>query len=78
MFIIISKHISTNSLRDHEQYVISEIKSYPGDPLTRAAIEFEILFNFITLTWIAWNIDIFDPKPYENFSLSHSELHTFI
>ena len=35
-----------HALRDDDQYVISEIKAYRGDPLTR---------NDNTLTWIPWN-----------------------
>ena len=65
-------------MRDNDQYVISEIKAYRGDPLTRTTIEFEILFNDNTLTWIPWNKDIFDTIPYENFCRSHPELYPLI
>ena len=40
-----------HALRDNGQYLISEIKAYRSDPLTRTTIEFEILFNDNTLTW---------------------------
>ena len=67
-----------HALRDNDQYVIAEIKAYRGDPLTRTTIEFEILFNDNTLTWIPWDKNIFDTIPYEDFCRSHSELYPLI
>ena len=65
-------------MRDNDQYVISDIKAYRGDPLTRTAIEFDILSNDNTLTWIPWNKDLFDTIPYEIFCRSHSQLYPLI
>ena len=49
-----------------------------SDPLTRTTIEFEILCNDNTLTWIPWKKDIFHTIPYENFCCSHSKLYPLI
>ena len=65
-------------MRDNDQYVISNIKTYRGDPLTRTTIEFEILLNDNTLNWIPLNKDLFDTASYENFCRSHSQLYPLI
>ena len=75
LFIGSFKSAYKHALRDNDQYVISEIKAYRGDPLPRTTIQFEFFFNDNTLSRISWNKDTFDTIPCENFCRSHPELY---
>ena len=47
LFIGSFKSAYKHALRDNDQYVISEIKAYRGDPLPRTTIQFEFFLTII-------------------------------
>jgi len=66
------------ALRDNDQYVISKILAYRGDPKVRTTMEFEVLFEDGTLTWRIWDRDLFHSIPYEDYCRSKPELHILV
>lgn len=59
---------------DRDQYIVSAILGYRGEPLRRTSMEFYVRFADGEEIWIPWSNDIFDARPYEDFCRSHSEL----
>ena len=67
-----------HALRDNNQYEISKITAYRGDPLKRTSVEFEVLFTDNTSSWKLWDNDLFTTIQYEDFCRSKSELFPLI
>jgi hypothetical protein len=42
------------ALTDDDQYVIKEILGYRGSPLARTNLEFYVLFNIGSKSWVPW------------------------
>lgn len=59
---------------DRDQYLISAILGYRGDPLRRTSMEFYVRFADGEELWIPWSNDLFDSAPYEDYCRLHREL----
>ena len=59
---------------DQDQYVISKIIAYRGEPMQRTNMKFEIEWDNGEITWRTWDRDLFDSQPYETYVRSKPEL----
>ena len=59
---------------DQDQYLISEILAYRGDPDQRTTMEFEVRFADDSIVWVPWSRDLFDSIPYEEYCRSVKQL----
>jgi hypothetical protein len=62
------------ALHDNDQFVISHMAAYRGDPEVRTTMEFLVHFVDGSSLWKPWNIELFHTIPYEDFIRLHSEL----
>lgn len=63
---------------DHDQYEVTEILCYRGNPLLRQSMEFLIRFADGDERWVTWSKDLFDTTHYEHFCKSVPALYPLI
>ena len=63
---------------DYQQFVISNIVAYRGDPHLRSKMEFLIHYEDGTISWKSWDQDLFDSHPYEEYCRSIPQLRPLV
>ena len=59
---------------DYDQYVVTSITAYRGQPETRTTMSFEVNYADGTTHWVPWSKDIFDTIAYEDFINARPQL----
>lgn len=59
---------------DFDQFVVTSITAYRGDPLTRTTMSFEVHYADGSVHWVTWSKDIFDTIAYEDYCRSCPQL----
>ena len=63
---------------DYQQFIITAITAYRGDPTTRSKMEFLITYEDGTISWKSWDRDLFKSMPYEDYCRSVPQLFPMI
>jgi hypothetical protein len=63
---------------DNDQFVVSHIAAYRGDPTVRTTMEFEIHFQDGDVRWLTWTPDLFETTHYEDFCRSNPALYPLL
>ena len=66
------------ALLDKNQYLIKEIQSYRGDPVTRTSCTFLVWFEDNDLIWLPYSPDISNTMQFESFCNTRPELYTLL
>jgi hypothetical protein len=63
---------------DHQQFIITRIMAYRGDPELRSKTEFLLEYEDGTISWKSWDQDLFDSLPYEQYCRTVPQLRPMI
>ena len=63
---------------DYDQYVVTEIAYYRGNPTIRTTMEFFVRFADGDERWVTWNQDLADTIQFEDFCRSRSPLYPLL
>lgn len=66
------------AMLDFDQFVITRIRAYRGDPFTRTTMEFEVEFADGTVVWQTYTEDLSSTVQFEDYCRSRSELFPLI
>ncbi len=66
------------ALLDKNQYLIKEIQSYRGDPMSRSSCTFLVWFKDNDLIWLPYSSDISNTVQFESFCNTRPELYTLL
>ena len=63
---------------DHQQFIITRIMAYRGDPELRSKTKFLLEYEDGTISWKSWDQDLFDSLPYEQYCRTVPQLRPMI
>eukprot|EP01031_Cornospumella_fuschlensis_P027063 gene27063-32700_t len=66
------------AMLDQDQYLITSILAYRGDPDQRTSTQFEVEFADGSILWLPWSQDLSRAVQFEDFCRSRSELEPLI
>jgi hypothetical protein len=66
------------ALIDQDQFVVTRILAYRGEPLTRSTMEFEVEYADGDVIWKVYDHDLSQSVPFENYCRSKPELTPLI
>lgn len=59
---------------DADQFTISSLKAYRGDPLLRSSMSFLVLFEDGDELWLPWSTDLSNAVPFDTYCRTRNEL----
>ena len=74
MFIGSSREAYDAAKSDDDQYVITSIIDYRGEPLTRTTMEFYVEFEGSEKLWLPYNADLASSSPFQSYCYACPEL----
>jgi hypothetical protein len=78
LFIGAEHEARTMAMLDKNQYLITEILAYRGDPAKRSTCLFLIQFDDGDLIWVPYSRDITETQQFETFCNARSELYLLL
>ena len=63
---------------DYQQFIVTAITAYRGDPAARSKIKVLITYEDGTVSWKSWDRDLFKAMPYEDYCRSVPQLFPMV